>query len=160
MCYPGSCFLSFLKMGVILPFAQSPGTSPDHHEFSNAMEIGLPITSASSLRTLVWISSGPIDSVCSSFSNGHQPDLHLQWGRLCSPSSCLAVHPLEVWGESSQFKNPLLTKCLLPITSAALAVLYGARTPTFSVLAAKMGVLYAHASNCPHRVIALPCDLN
>ncbi|KAK4832883.1 hypothetical protein QYF61_026433 [Mycteria americana] len=39
----------------------SPGTSPDCNDFSNIMESGLATTSASSLRTLGCISSGPID---------------------------------------------------------------------------------------------------
>ncbi|KAK4810922.1 hypothetical protein QYF61_013330 [Mycteria americana] len=40
---------------------QSPGTSPNCHDFSNIMESGLATTSANSLRTLGCMSSGPID---------------------------------------------------------------------------------------------------
>jgi len=57
----------FLKMdllkngcGVAL-FFQSPGTLPDCHEFSNIIESGLAIKSDNSLRTVGYISSGPID---------------------------------------------------------------------------------------------------
>jgi len=36
--FPGSSFLRFLKMGAMFPFFQSPGTSPDCHDFSDNME--------------------------------------------------------------------------------------------------------------------------
>ena len=39
--YLGSSFLLFLKMGVMFPFYQSLGTSPDSHRFSNMMESSL-----------------------------------------------------------------------------------------------------------------------
>jgi len=43
-----------------LPFLQSPGTSPDWCDFSNVVESGLATTSANSLRTLGYISMGPM----------------------------------------------------------------------------------------------------
>ena len=48
-------------MGAIFPFFQSPGSSPDCHDFSHIMESGLPTTSANSLRMLGCIFSGPVD---------------------------------------------------------------------------------------------------
>lgn len=49
----GLSFLpSHFKMGAMLPFIQTPGTLPDHHDFSNMTECGLAIISPSSLWTL------------------------------------------------------------------------------------------------------------
>jgi len=46
-------FLSpFLKMGVMFPFFQLLGTSPDSYDFSNMMESGLASTPDISFRTL------------------------------------------------------------------------------------------------------------
>jgi len=42
-------------MGVVLPFFQSPGTSPERHDFSRIMESGLATTSANSqISRALW----------------------------------------------------------------------------------------------------------
>jgi len=48
--FPRPSFLSFLKMRMMFPLIQSPGTSPDSHGFSNMMESSLTTTSISSFR--------------------------------------------------------------------------------------------------------------
>jgi len=48
-------------MDEMFPFFQSPGTSPDCHDYSNIMESSLAMTPVNSLRTLGCSSSGPID---------------------------------------------------------------------------------------------------
>ena len=58
---PRSSFLPFLNMGLMFPFFQSSGTSPDSHDFSNMMEGGLETIQASSLRTLQCTLCSPID---------------------------------------------------------------------------------------------------
>ncbi|NXH95699.1 CTNA2 protein, partial [Pachycephala philippinensis] len=45
-----------LEMGAVFPFFQSPGTSPDCHDFGNTLESGLVTPSTNSLRTLRFIS--------------------------------------------------------------------------------------------------------
>jgi len=47
---PHSSFLPFLKMDVTLPFLQSPGTSPDHHDFSNIIKSGTEETSNGNMK--------------------------------------------------------------------------------------------------------------
>jgi len=59
--FPASSLLPFLKKGGMFPYFQSPGTSPDCLDLSNMMERVLAMTSASTLRTLGCISSGPVD---------------------------------------------------------------------------------------------------
>lgn len=76
--FPGSYVLPFLIIGLTLSFFQSPETSPDCHDFSSIIENSLASTSANCLRTIRYISSGPIDLRCSGSSGGHVPNLHLQ----------------------------------------------------------------------------------
>ena len=81
----------------MFPFFRSPGTSSDLHDFPDIMESGLATTSASSLRTLGCIPSGPRDLWMFRF-------LRWSWTRssltleLCSCSSRLAVHPFKSCG--------------------------------------------------------------
>lgn len=49
--FPGSSFISFLKMEVMFPIFQSVGTSPDYHDLSNMVDSGLAASFATSLRT-------------------------------------------------------------------------------------------------------------
>ena len=51
----------FLVNGSMFPFFPSTGTLSDSYDFSNMMENGSATTSASSLRTLGCMSSGPKD---------------------------------------------------------------------------------------------------
>ena len=65
------------------------------------MESDLATISASSLSTLEWISSDPVDLImfkCSLSSGGLESDLLLQWERLCFPNPCLDIHPYEKHG--------------------------------------------------------------
>lgn len=81
-------------MSAIFLFFQPPGSSPVCYVFSSIMAA----TSANSLRSLGYISSGPIGHVCSSSSGGYGPDLWLQVERLCSSSPFLGAHPLRKCG--------------------------------------------------------------
>ncbi len=61
----GFFFLPFLKMGVIFPFFQSPGTSHDCHDFSNicvCVIVNLLLTSH--LQVLVQTTFSPCLSLC------------------------------------------------------------------------------------------------
>jgi len=58
------------------------------------MESGLAMTSASSLRTLGCILSGPIDLCMFRFLSVDEPGLPLQWEGLCPSGPYLAVHQL------------------------------------------------------------------
>ena len=58
---PQVSFSPFLKMGVIFPFFLSLETSCGSHDFSNMMESILATTSASSFRTLGFLSHRPVD---------------------------------------------------------------------------------------------------
>jgi len=66
-------------MGTIFPFFQSPGTSPDCHDFSDTMESSLAIASANSLRTLGCLSSGPIDLHMCRFLRWSRENWKLVW---------------------------------------------------------------------------------
>lgn len=80
-------------MGVKFPFFRSLGPSPDCHGFWSMMESSLATTSASSLRTLGCISSGP--------SAGLKPDLLLQRVGLHSSSPCPEIAiASENWGKN------------------------------------------------------------
>lgn len=81
-------------MGAVFPFFQPPGSSPVCYDFSNIMAT----TSANSLRSLGYISSGPIDYACSSSSGGFGPDHWLQVEWLCSSSPSLTAHPVRRCG--------------------------------------------------------------
>jgi len=52
LVFPWVLLSTFLKNCVTLPFFQSPGISPDCHNFSNIIESGLVTTSPNSLQTL------------------------------------------------------------------------------------------------------------
>lgn len=73
-------------MGVLFPNYQSPGVLPDSCDFSNKMESSLTTTSASSLRMLGCVSSGPI--VLHTFilvsSLRFSPPLQWGGGEVCS----------------------------------------------------------------------------
>jgi len=81
-------------MGSIFPFLQSPGTSPDYHDFSNIMGSVLATTSGSSLRTLGCISSGPIDFCMFRFLRWSQTWPSLKVGEALPPGPHLAVQQL------------------------------------------------------------------
>lgn len=82
-------------MSALFPFFQSMGTFSDCHDFSNRMDSDLATTSASSLRTLGYISSGPMDLAYSGSSNGLKLDLLLKWVGLHLLSFCLEIQGLE-----------------------------------------------------------------
>lgn len=85
-------FIPFSKMGATSTLFL--GSSPVCYGFSNIM----PTTSASSLRSLGYISSGPIDCAGSSSSGRYEPDLWLQVEWLCFSSPSIAAHPLRRCG--------------------------------------------------------------
>lgn len=98
------------------------------------MQNGLTTVSASSFRTLGYISSGPI---CLSSSGGHKPDLTLQWEELCCPGSHLAVHLLEKHGKRG-CQQSLSTSALSSSTVTSLPALlisWGTLSLTFLFLA-------------------------
>jgi len=83
-------------MGMVLPFFQSPGTSPDCHDFSNTIEGGLAVMWANSLRTLGCISSGPTDLWMFGFLRWSQT-----WSLLTTGGALLPQSPsskLIIWG--------------------------------------------------------------
>ena len=90
----------------MFPFFQSLGTSPDCHDFSNIMESGLATTSASSLRTLGCIASGPMDFCTFRFCRRSRTWSSLTAGGILpswSPSCHLSTR--EGWGERLPVKT-------------------------------------------------------
>ena len=90
-------------MGTIFPFFQSLGTLPGCRDLSNAMESGLATPSASSLRTVGCISSGPTDLCMFRFLTWPQTSSSLTvgvalppWSPSCGPST------LEGWEVASE----------------------------------------------------------
>ena len=89
----------------MFPFLQSPGTSPDCHDFSSITDSGLAATSANSLRTLGRVSSGPIDSCMLSFLTWSHTWSSLTLGRTLVPQalSC-GASTQEVWETDCQWR--------------------------------------------------------
>lgn len=70
--FPGSSFLSFLKIGVTYVFLQSLGTSSSYHHQCKIIESGFAMTSTSSLSSRGCIPLGPIDLCVSSLLQNSQ----------------------------------------------------------------------------------------
>ena len=119
---PCPAFYSVLVMAAVLPFFQSPGTSPECRDFSNIMEGGLETTSATSLRTLGCISSGPMDWCMFRFLRWSRTWSSLTVGGLCSPCPCLAVHPVERCGKRDRQGRLRQKSCWVPQPSPCLVL--------------------------------------
>lgn len=74
----------------MFPFFQSMRTSPDFHDFKNMMDSGLKTMSASFLKTLGCMSSGPIDFIS---GPGFAP--HLEWEGFIQPPPTQRTGDLE-----------------------------------------------------------------
>lgn len=72
------------------------------------MESGLATTSSNSSRTLGCISE---IFVHSGSLGDREPELLLQWEWLCSPTPCLATHPLERYGRRGCHWSPRQESC-------------------------------------------------
>lgn len=82
---------SSLKMGVMLPFFQSPVISLNSHDFSNLIDSRLVTPSANSLRTPGCVSSGPLSYDHSGSTDGHELGFWLQWEGHCSTSPIFQI---------------------------------------------------------------------
>lgn len=82
----------------MVPLFQSPGISPDCHDFSNVESV-LQTTSGNSLGTMGCTSLRPMDVhtwwyiIYITYSGGHWPDLYLEWEGLWSSTVSIRCPP-------------------------------------------------------------------